>query len=650
MMPVVIVALLLQTAPPVAQQLAAKASIGGVVVHGGTGEPVANVRVLLARTDAPLGPFIDLVGADPPPGEIVLPAEILAAIKNTQGTSPAEQAAFASLQTEDIDEIIVSPTRGVAVVSKSTPPVMTDSQGRFAVNNVEPGTYRLMFSASGYAPQDYGQRVFGGAGTPIVLRAGEAKKDITMRIAPVSAVSGRILDNRGQPIAGVPVQLFRFSYDETAHKKIQPATSAQTDDRGEYRFYFVSPGRYYLNAGHQPSQGFLPDLALNGGLFNRGYVSPNRIPQNYVLTYYPGAVDVESATALDIQPGADLSGIDLFLAPQQVYRVRGRIVDSRTGQPPPFATLSVRLQGSDVINMFGSELPLPPNYKPADGTFEILNVASGNYMLTAAVPNPTPSRAVDFNGMSEAQRAAYVEAMRAEQLARPTGFTNINVTNSDLDGITITVGATGSISGRFRMEGPAPGSTTSFDVLRVQLKSTSDFGGIASTNPLDSGPAKADGTFLIKGIPAGEYRLSITGIPRGSYLKQARLGQFDVLNAPLRFSGNESGTLDIVISSNASQIEGDALNSRGQPAPGVQVVLIPDANRTRTELFRPVVSDASGHFLIDSVVPGDYKLVAWDSIEPYGFFDPQLIKQAEQNGKSVRVTESSKQKITVTVW
>src|SRR5262245_40717340 len=433
MIPAVIVALLLQTAPPVAQQLTAKASIGGVVVHGVTGEPVANVRVLLARTDAPLGPFIDLVGGDLPPAEIVLPAEILAAIKNTQGTSPAEKAAFASLQTEDIDEIIVSPTRGVAVVSKSTPPVMTDSQGRFAVNNVEPGTYRLMFSASGYAPQDYGQRVFGGAGTPIVLRAGEAKKDITMRIAPVSAVSGRILDNRGQPIAGVPVQLFRFSYDETAHKKIQPATSAQTDDRGEYRFYFVSPGRYYLNAGHQPSQSFLPDLALNGGLFNRGYLSPNRIPQNYALTYYPGAADVESATALDVQPGADLSGIDLFLAPQQAYRVRGHIVDSRTGQPPPSAMLSLRTHGTDVIGMLGGGIPLPENYKPADGTFEIMNVASGSYILTATMLNPTPPRPVDFVGMSPAERTAYVEAMRDEQLARPTGSTKINVMNSDID-------------------------------------------------------------------------------------------------------------------------------------------------------------------------------------------------------------------------
>jgi 5-hydroxyisourate hydrolase-like protein (transthyretin family) len=645
-----IIALLLQAAPPAAQQSTAKASIGGIVVHSGTGEPVANVRVSLARTDAPLGRFTDLVGADPPPAEVVLPSDVLAAIKNAQGTTPADQAAFASLDLEDIDEIILSPTRGVAVVSKSAPPAMTDGQGRFAFTSVEPGTYRLIFSASGYATQDYGQRVSGSAGTPIALRASEGKRDIVMRIAPVSAISGRVLDNRGQPIEGVPVQLFHFSYDETAHRKLKPAASAQTDDRGDYRFYFLSPDRYYLNAGHQPSQSFLPDFGVHVTPFNQGYLSPNRIPQNYALTYYPGAADVESATALDVQPGADLSGIDLFLAPQQVYRIRGRIVDSRTGQPPSSATLSLRAQGTDVISMLGAEIPLPPNYKPADGTFEIMNVASGSYMLTASVLNPTPQRPVDFAGLSPAERTAYVEAIKAEQLARPTGSTKINVMNSDLDGITITIGSTGSISGRFRIESPAPGSPTAFDVLRVQLKNAADFGGIASTNPLDSGLVKADGTFIIQAIPVGEYRLSVTGIPRGAYLKQAQLGPFDVLNAPLRFSGSESNTLDIVISPNAGQIEGDALDSGGQPAPGVQVVLIPDANRTRTELFRPVVSDANGHFSIDAVVPGDYKLAAWDSIEPYAFFDPQLIKQAEQNGKPIRVAESSNQRATVTVW
>ena len=620
---------------------AAKASISGVVLNSATGEPIANVRVLLARTDAKLGPFADVVASDHPSMEIVLPAEFFEAIKNAPtGTSPADAAMFAPLQLDNVDQIIVSPTGRVAVISKSNPPQTTDSQGRFAFDGVDPGTYQLMFSASGFAKQEFGQRAFGGTGTPIVLAGGQPRNGIVMRMAAVSAVSGHIRDNMGRSIAGVPVQLFHVSYDETAHKKTQRVASTQTDDRGEYRFFFLSPGKYYLNAGHQAAQTSPVGPDQGADPFGQSYLSSNRIPQNYALTYYPNVSDVTSASAIDVQSGADVSGIDLFLPLQQTYRIRGRIVDSRTGQPPPSAYVMARPRSTDmatIVSFMGGGLA--PNYKSADGSFEVANVAPGSYTLNVDLPNPQPARPVDFSSMSAAERRAFMEAQTAEQQVRPTGSANVNVANADVEGVIITIGATSSISGRFRNDGPAS-STVHFDVLAVQLKSAAEGGGLGS-------PVKDDGTFLMKGIAPGEYHLAIAGLPAGSYLKEARLGQSDVLNAPLQLSSNESGQLDILISPNAGQIEGDAVDALGQPAPGSEVVLIPETNRSRTELFRPVTADASGHFVITAIVPGDYKLAAWDAIEPYAFFDPELMQQADQNGKSVRVTESSKQKVTV---
>src|SRR5262245_1445800 len=86
----------------------------------------------------------------------------------------------------------------------------------------------------------------------------------------------------------------------------------------------------------------------------------------------------------------------------------------------------------------------------------------------------------------------------------------------------------------------------------------------------------------------------------------------------------------------------------GQPLPGAQVVLIPSRNRYRTELFRPVAADSTGRFVIASIAPGEYTLAAWDAIEPYAFFDPALMVQAERQGKGIRVTESSNQTVNVT--
>jgi hypothetical protein len=74
-------------------------------------------------------------------------------------------------------------------------------------------------------------------------------------------------------------------------------------------------------------------------------------------------------------------------------------------------------------------------------------------------------------------------------------------------------------------------------------------------------------------------------------------------------------------------------------------VLIPARNRTRLELFKPVGAGANGRFSIPKVEPGDYYLVAWESLEPFGYFDPAVLAQAEEKGKAVRVGESSKQTI-----
>jgi len=154
MISAIAIALLLQTAP---------ASLSGVV-QSGNNEPVANVRVSLARTDAALGAFGQMVKGDRPPGEITLPGELLTAMSeriaieaanpNMPAEANAEAKAIAALGVANIAEVLISANGDVAVVYKSTPPVQTDSQGRFAFSNIEPGTYKLIFSGSGFARQD----------------------------------------------------------------------------------------------------------------------------------------------------------------------------------------------------------------------------------------------------------------------------------------------------------------------------------------------------------------------------------------------------------------------------------------------------------------------------------------------------------------
>lgn len=89
-------------------------------------------------------------------------------------------------------------------------------------------------------------------------------KGLVVRMTPTGALSGRVLNRDKQPQVGVTLQLLRFMYAETGRGMLRTYGEARTDDQGENRFYFVTPGRYYLNAGTPP--GFGDTLRSGPGL------------------------------------------------------------------------------------------------------------------------------------------------------------------------------------------------------------------------------------------------------------------------------------------------------------------------------------------------------------------------------------------------
>jgi hypothetical protein len=621
MLQAALIALMLQAAP-------APASISGVAVNSSTGEPVANVRVSLARTDVPLGAFAQMMsGGAPSPAEQVLPGDLLrlmtAELEAEAASRPptpeiaSRAAAFRALPV-DIHELILSPNGEVAVAYKSTPPTLTDAQGRFSFSNVPPGRYKLQFAGDRYARQDYGQRASGTGGVPVVLAAGESRRDLVMRLSAVAAISGHIRDAEGDVVAGVPVQVFRLTYDSVGQRKVQTVASTQSDDRGEYRIFHLSPGRYHLSAGHNADQ-LSPQRSLEAELQGGIYTTSNRIDQLYAMSYYPGVADENSAGVIDVPSGGDLRGMDLLVKPQGAYRIRGRVTNSSTSQPGERLSLNLRAQSSEGFTFTGAR-----NFGQigTDGVFTFQNVTPGNYLVAATVPDDS-----EFG-------------------ARGAGTTLVTVANADIEGINLALSSPGVLSGRILTEGNAP-PPDSLSLMQVQLRTPGASPTALSAWTPRFQSAEGGSAFRIENLLPGEYRVHILRIPAGFYVKSARFGSNDVVNT-LRYDSRDSGTLDVVLSSSTGKIDGAATDASGQPMPGAQVVLIPNTNRQRTELFRPVTADSSGRFNIPAIVPGDYTLVAWESLEPFAFFDPTLIRQAESSGKVVRIGESSSQTINIT--
>jgi hypothetical protein len=538
----------------------AAASVEGVVVRAGSNEPVANARVMLVKS----------------------------------GLSQVELLAGAS----------------------SIPPVQTDREGRFVFKSVEPGLYRILLEANGYVRQEYGQRSFPGIGTPVPLSGGEAKKDIVVRLTPTGTVAGRILNGEGRPQVAVPVRLLKYVYDSEGNRTLKQFAVTQTDDRGEYRMFFVTPGHYYVNAG----------TAQGTGGYGEGRVGPNEIRQTYAYQYYPGVADLNAATPVEVRPGETLTAIDLKLAKQLRYSVRGRVVDAVTDRPPEKPILYLHFHDVGTGATYSVEND-PRDFEKGltyrDGMFEFRGVVPGDYYLSASETINTPNRQ-----------------------SRRTGILPVQVAASDVDGILVTIPAGFSISGRVRVEGGETLARASVSPS-VRLRRAATNSGTSSI--LDVGAAVAsDGTFQILDATPGAYRIAMWLTPR-FYIKDARYGLTDILNSEFEVTGRESQNLEIVLSPNSATLEGIVTNSRGEPAGGAQVVVVPNRFRDRTELFKSASADQNGRFTVSGIPPGDYKVFAWESIEPYSWFDPEILKRDEQAGKAIRFEESSRMRLDLRV-
>ena len=63
----------------------------------------------------------------------------------------------------------------------------------------------------------------------------------------------------------------------------------------------------------------------------------------------------------------------------------------------------------------------------------------------------------------------------------------------------------------------------------------------------------------------------------------------------------------------------------------------------RAELFRSATSDASGQIHLDNVVPGNYKLFAWEVVENGQWQDPDFLRLYEERGKPVHISEGGRE-------
>ncbi len=502
----------------------------------------------------------------------------------------------------------------------------TNNYGKFAFPNVEPGFYDVKVQAEGYI----------GPGSSVELESGDVIKDMSIEMKPVANVSGRVLDLEAQPLVNVPVQLLKSSYDRNGQHSYESAGIAMTNDRGEFRLYWVTPGRYYLLAG-RPTAGFNPMEALISASFGRRSAAGNDVPPVLGYAFYPGVTDFADAKVLDLQPGSDLH-VDLPLKPSpRTFTIRAKVIDSRTGKPPARASASIRTEtpGDDSSAALSS---IPRNiYSTTTGQVEFQGILPGNYMINVVVDDP-----VQPGGVLNSQAIATIP---------------VTVSSADVEGLVLSVAPPLTITGRLRIEGELP-SHSKLDAFQVRLLPVGVSSAVLQYAQMrfytPDGFVNADGTFRVENVFPGDYRVYVSLGParlqyEGIFIKFARYEATDVLMNPMHVEANSSGQLDISVTAGGGKITGTVIDARSQAVAGASVVLVPERLRFRTDLYQILTANEKGAFSIQDIAPGDYRLFSWESIEENDWFDPDLLARSESKGVLVHVTELSTENTSVRI-
>jgi hypothetical protein len=223
-----------------------------------------------------------------------------------------------------------------------------------------------------------------------------------------------------------------------------------------------------------------------------------------------------------------------------------------------------------------------------------------------------------------------------EDRNRLTARIPVDVGNGNLDDLTLTLAAGVELSGAVR--GPEAANLKSA-TIRVQLEPR---GGNIVVTGTASGAVREDGTFSVQNVTPDAYNVRVYGLPEGCYVQSVRFGDSDITDAGLDLSQSAAaGQLAVTVATGAGQVNGSVENDKQQPASGVWVIAVPEgARREHQQYYGLANTDQTGHYTLKGLVPGDYRVYAFDQMEAGAYQDSEFMKPFESKGEKLHVEEN----------
>jgi hypothetical protein len=483
----------------------------------------------------------------------------------------------------------------------------TNVRGEYELRDLPAGRYTIRATRSGYLQWEYGRRAPGEPGKSLEVGAGETLDKIDLSMPRAGVVSGRVIDETGEPVAGVNVWIMRQEFYRGRRTLVPATSSARSDDTGHYRAFGLQPGAYLAVA-------MLRDTWVAGGEKKQVF--------GYAPTFFPSTATAAEAQRVSIVSGKEASNIDIALVAMPAATISGTAVRA---DGTPLDAASVGLQqnitgpNGQSFNSVGSART------EADGSWRFRDVAPGEYEVSISTTN-----------------AAGI---------RETASTTVIVSGVDIEGVSLAAEGPVTISGTLvREDGtPLPAAQERPRVVADPITPGRRPTQIVMGD--DNGMVSSTGTFAYKTL-RGPAVIQVWSLPPGWAVKSVEAGGHESVDNVIEIKGGPAlDSVKVVVTNRLPAVTGRITDDKGADTEGIVLLFPADEARWlgMSDNVRHARTDQTGLFRLAAVPPGDYLAVALETMQPWQAPDPEFLATLKDGASRVTVREGQPSQLTLSL-
>ena len=451
----------------------------------------------------------------------------------------------------------------------------TGADGRYMLADLHPGTYRI-----------YVRRELHGIPlTSRIVRVSEGQHlaAIDFSLPAEAAVSGKVLDENGEPLSEITVRLVQRLYEQGVLRYVN-RFSTLTNQKGEYRIQGAIPGLSYLLMAEKFEKTLSAISDAPADLTKR---RPSVVP-----LYFPGSPDPSGGAPIVLASGEHREFMNLRLKRTPGFCVDGRV--EANGEP---SALAFQLNNEAVDLQGKGTTPWRTIQTGADGKFRLCDLHPGQYRIQ------TSRYGGAISGIPSAGNGPRLEV---------AGEAQVVIGKEDIHGLKVNATAPVPMPVQVVLDGDAPPQLNRR--VEVSLRPVA-LGSGSGGKPL------IPGRIELTNLAVADYIVT-TGIARDDlevassrlYVQDVTYAGVSVLHQPLRL-GTAMGNAGLLVtmSLDGGTIAASVSDKDGNPSPDAAIAIVPSGTPSETALPAFAVfgsADQNGTYTSLPLAPGKYLVLA----------------------------------------